>query len=113
MSVGQAAHARIGSPIVVHSGPAPGPAPRRGRAQRWRFVHEAILDMQPGQWFRVPDPGGEFEDRSRGAEARSAAIGCIRRWLRGQGIEGVEVYQTIDREVVVRCGEGRAPLTRT
>lgn len=93
--------ARIGTPIVVHTEAAPGPAPRRGRAQKHAAVYEAILAMQPGQWFRVPDPSGQLGANAR---ARGLAVSAIRKWLAAQAIEGVEVYQTIDREVIVRCG---------
>lgn len=83
--------------IIVKSGPAPSPRPRRGRAGRWAEVYAAIEAMHAGEWFAVPGLEKATD------KERIDCISCIRVWLRSREIDGVEVYRDESDAVIVRC----------
>lgn len=91
---------RVCGPILIKSGPAPAPRPRRGKTTAMTPVYEAVRTMKPKEHFEVPN--------SRGLDQTQASTLAkkIRGRLSARGYdEFVEVYETDGFGVVVRHKE--------
>jgi len=70
---------RVCGPILIKSGPAPAPRPRRGKTTAMTPVYEAVRTLKPGNHFEVPNSRGLDQTQARASSRRCRTVAATGR----------------------------------